>query len=120
MRTHMTPPVSEYKIDPVLYKRKYPQTSDEEGFWDTSFYIENLGRSLEASRLSMSIEAGGKSYQLAFATGVSILKKDCKMEYIDIPEPLRSGSGGVIVIRDQKENEIGRSPVRVVRHQNID
>jgi hypothetical protein len=120
MRTHMTLPACEYKIEPVLYKRKYPQTSDGEGFWDTIFYIENLGSSIDASTISMNVEIAGKSYPLAFATGVSILKKGSRMEYNAVPEPLRSGSVGVIVLKDQKENEIGRSPVRIIRHNETD
>lgn len=119
MRTHMTSPAGEYKIEPVLYKRKYPQTSDGEGFWDTIFYIENLGSSIDTSMISLSIEIAGKTYPLAFATGVSVLMKGGRMEYHEVPEPLRSDSVGVIVLKDQKEKELGRSSVRVIRPKEM-
>src|SRR5208337_5243364 len=116
IRRYMTSSAGEFTIEPVLYKRKYPQTPDGEGFWDTIFYIENLGISIDASKVSMSVEIAGNAYPLAFATGVSVLKKGSRMEYNAVPVPLRAGSDGVIVLKDQKGKEIGRSPVRIIRH----
>jgi hypothetical protein len=105
-----------YIFSPVLYKIFHAQTPDGElGFWETIFYIENIGSSMDASKVSMTIEVDGKTFPLEFSPGISVLAKGERMEYPDVP-PLLVAGVGAIVLRDQDMGEIARSSVKIIRN----